>query len=99
MENDDPHHTTADGRLLGNDPVFVKAMAQIAFDLNPTASLLPAGTSDPIKGVDGRLAELNSWMGSPRGSDNWKKYWKDDAVQAEYRQLLEAKEKIKARAA
>jgi hypothetical protein len=86
------------GRLVGDNPALIKALANLALELNPTATLLPAGTADPMKGVEGRLAELKGWMASPKGSENWNKYWKQGG-DAEYRELLSAQDKLKSRAA
>ncbi len=38
---------TADGKLLGDDPRFVKWLASTAIEVNPVATLLPAGTANP----------------------------------------------------
>lgn len=38
---------------------------------------------------DERLAELNRWMGAPRGSADYRRYWGDPEAQAEYRELLD----------
>lgn len=90
---------TPDGRKIGDDPAFIQAMAHLAGELNPAATLVPHSGADQAKGVEDRIAEIKGWMGASKGSDNWKKYWKDDAVQNEYRELLTAQEKLKARAA
>jgi len=90
---------TPDGRLLGDHPAFIKQLATLALDLNPTATLLPTSGGSPMKGVEDRLSELNKWMGAPHGSDDWKKYWRDDKVQQEYRDLVDAQNKMKERAA
>lgn len=90
---------TADGRLIGDDPRFLKAMAQMALDLNPAATLVPHAGADTGKVMEERLSELKTWMSAPKGSDNWKKYWKDEKVQEEYRDLVNAQDKMKARAA
>lgn len=88
-----------DGNIMGDDPVFVKQMAQMARELNPAATLVPAGTTDTAAGVDERIKEMKGWMGASKDSDNWNKYWKDDKVQAEYAELINAKQKLDSRAA
>lgn len=90
---------TPDGKKIGDDPAFIQAMAYLANELNPAATLVPHSGADASKGIEDRIAEIKSWMGAAKGSDNWKKYWKDDKVQGEYRDLLTAQEKMKARAA
>jgi hypothetical protein len=90
---------TADGQILGNTPEFVKQMAQLSRELNPAAALIPAGGADPAKGVADRIKELKGWMGAKKGTPEHAKYWKDEKVQAEYRDLISAQERMKARAA
>ena len=87
---------TPDGTLLGDSPEFSKTMAELAVKINPAATLIPANSADPAKGVEGRLAEIKGWMGSEKGSEDWKKYWKDDNIQKEYTQLLTAQGQLKA---
>lgn len=89
---------TPDGRKLGDDPAFVQQMAQLARELNPAATLVPAGSADPTKGVADRIAEIKTWMGAKKGTPEWKRYWSDEKVRAEYRDLLDAQSKMKARA-
>ena len=86
-----------DGKLVGNDPGFLQWLAQKSAEINPTATLLPAGTSDPAKGVSDRLNELKGMLGD-RDSAYWKGPKAND-FQNEYRELLEAQNKMKARAA
>lgn len=86
-----------EGKKLGDNPVLIKQLAQLARELNPAATLVPAGTSDAGKGVTDRLNELKTLMGDSRSE-----YWrgpKSEALQEEYRQLLDADAKLKARAA
>lgn len=51
---------TADGRLIGDNPVFLKQMAALARELNPMAPLVPMGTTDPAKTVDAELEEIRN---------------------------------------
>lgn len=88
-----------DGRKLGDNPALVQQFASLARELHPMASLVPAGSSDPNKAGAGRLAEIKGWMGAPRNSPEAKKYWSDEKVQQEYRDLIDAQNKIKGRAA
>lgn len=85
---------TPDGRKLGDDPAFVQQMAALARELNPAATLVPAGTTDPNKGVAGRLAEIRKFA-----QENPDKYDQDKAMQAEQRNLLDAQARMKNRAA
>jgi len=88
---------TPDGRKIGDDPAFVKQMASLARELNPAATLVPLGSGDPAKSVEGRLADITAMMGD-RNSEYWKGP-KSDRLQQEYRDLIEAQDKIKSRAA
>lgn len=49
---------TADGRLIGNIPGFIKWAAQTALELNPAASVFPSGGAQPGKGPQDRLNEI-----------------------------------------
>ena len=88
---------TADGQLIGNHPGILRGLVAIARELNPAATLLPAGSGSGAANVDGRIAEIEKMMRTP-GSD----YWKGDAgarIQQEYRDLVTARDKMKSRAA
>lgn len=90
---------TPEGRKLGDMPGFIKQLASVALDLNPAATLVPAGQGNPTKGVEERIKELETWMAAPQGSADWAKYHKDEAVRKEYRDLIDVRDKLKARAA
>lgn len=85
---------TADGQVIGNDPQVLRWLAGIAREINPMGTLMPAGTSDPGKAGNARIAEIEGIM---KGPDSNTKYWKDAAIQEEYRQLLTAREAMAAR--
>lgn len=84
----------ADGTLIGNDPQFLKWATQTAIDFNPAATLLPAGINNGGKGVTDEIARIETLMKTEPD-----KYWKDSQVQAQYRDLLEARIKLQTRAA
>ncbi len=46
------------GRKFGDNPSLIRTIASLALELNPAATLVPAGTTDPGKSVDGRLNEI-----------------------------------------
>ena len=84
---------TADGRIIGNDPSVLRWLAGLAREINPMGSLMPAGTSDVMKSGENRITEITKMMG-----DYSSPYWKDGGkLQEEYRSLIEAREKMKAR--
>lgn len=70
------------GRLLGDDPSAVKVLAAIARTANPTATVVP---SNGFGTMDDELTALSKKVGTPE-------YWRDEKMQARYRELLEAKE-------
>jgi hypothetical protein len=39
--------------------------------------------------IDQRIAEIDRWMGSRKGSADYKRYWDDPMIQREYSELLE----------
>ena len=85
-----------DGRKLGDNPNFIRKMAELALEINPGTTLVPGG-SDIGKGIETRLGEMNKLIGD-RGSD----YYRGPnaaALQSEYRDLLTAQARIKSRAA
>jgi len=85
---------TADGKMIGNDPEFLNWIVQVGREMNPAATLLPAGTTDPNKGVDAELAAIREL----RRNDP-DKYDQDKKLQAREIELLDAQSKLKARAA
>ena len=86
----------ADGMLLGDNPNFIKWAASLGREIYPTATLIPFG-ADAAKGVLDRKAEIETLMGNGKSE-----YWKGpkaDALQTEYRELLETIERHNKRAA
>lgn len=51
---------TPDGRKLGDDPAFVQQMAALARELNPAASLVPAGTTNAGKSLADELEGIRN---------------------------------------
>jgi hypothetical protein len=80
------------GRKLGDNPAFIRQLATLALELNPAATLVPAGTTDPGKNVQARIAEIR---GISRNEPD--KYNGDKAMQAELRELIEADLKMQKR--
>lgn len=83
----------ADGTAILNHPQVVRALAGIALDINPAGTVVPVGTGDPMKSVEGRIEEIESFMKKDRAAYN-----KDDKKQAELRELYAARETLKERA-
>lgn len=80
---------TASGRMLGDDPLFIKSMALLARELNPAMPHIPVGNGTPMQATENRIAEINRMM-----REEPARYWKDEKVQAEYRDLLSAQERL-----
>jgi hypothetical protein len=81
-----------DGKMLGNDPMFIKQLASLALELNPHATLVPAGTTDAAKTANARLEEIRAFR-----RDNPDGYNADKKMQAEEVELIDANLKIQAR--
>lgn len=84
-------------RMLGDNPAFIKAIAALNRELNPVSTLIPANGGDPAKGLADRMAEIEKLM-----PDRNSAYWKGstaESMQSEYRELITARDKMKARAA
>jgi hypothetical protein len=89
--------TLPDGRRLFNSPDFISWLADKAREINPAGVLIPASGGDQIKSIETELATLKGKMAN-KASD----YWKGPTAekqQERYRQLLDAQQKLKSRAA
>lgn len=62
---------TPEGRLLGDDPHFVRQLAALARELNPSTTLVPATASDRGPSVQQRIGELVA-LSADRNSAYWK---------------------------
>ncbi len=74
-----------DGKLIGNDPQVLIFLAGLANRLHPRATVT-AGTAQAGADILSRMKEIEAMMRT-----NDPAYWKDDAVQQEYRELIEAR--------
>lgn len=79
----------ADGRGLLNSPEFVKFAVDLERMVNPAATVVP-NTVDPGKSIDAELHEIRELMRTDRAA-----YDRDEAKQARYRELLDAKARLK----
>ena len=70
-----------DGTALCNKPSFVRALLGIA---RPTAPTLDEETRTA------RRHEIERWMGAPKGTPDYNRYWNDATVQKEYHRLLQS---------
>lgn len=83
---------TADGKLIGNDPDVVRWLIGLASEVNPAASVVE-DTDQSGKSIDDEIASLEARMKTDR-----KGYFKDEPAQARYRELISARDKIRAKA-
>lgn len=82
----------ADGKAAVHDADFMRWLAQLSREINPVASVVPAG-ADQATAIADELAGLVKQMGD-RNSD----YWKGplaEKKQARYRELIEAQNRGK----
>lgn len=86
----------ADGTKIGDDPAVIKWLAGLVREINPLAALVPNG-ADQARGVNERKVAIEAMMGD-RNSEYWRGA-KADALQKEYREILEALDRVKGRAA
>lgn len=82
----------ADGVVLGNNPKVLDWLTRLAKEINPAGIVAP-GEAASSKGIDDRLAEIAKYR-----RENRDKYYKDEKVLAEERRLIDARERMKARA-
>lgn len=80
---------TASGRMLGDDPQFIKSMALLARELNPAMPHIPVGNGNPMQATENRIGEIRKMM-----AEGKPEYWKDEKVQKEYRDLLDAQARL-----
>lgn len=86
------HAVLPDGSLLGDSPKAMEWLAKIAREVNPVATLLPNVGGGTAASIDTRIAEIDKMMRTDRAGYN-----KNTTVQNEYRQLIDAKQKMAAR--
>jgi hypothetical protein len=84
----------ASGNLLRNHPAFLRDLAALSRELNPAGALVPAGTANAGKAVESELEDLRTMLKS-----NPDAYWKNPKNPARFAELLEARDKMRSRAA
>lgn len=83
-----------DGKLLGDNPAFLKWVVGLANEVNPAGTITPGAGLNQIDSVEAEIAKINRLMVEKPDS-----YYRDEKMQARYRQLLDAQDKLKSRAA
>ena len=88
----------ADGTPLASDPSVLRFLVDRAREVIDAATVVPPGDAASMgKSIEDEIRQIAAWMGAPRGSEEYKKYWGDQRVQERYRQLVAARDKIAAR--
>lgn len=82
---------TPDGRMLGDNPAFIRAIAALNRQVNPVSTLVPAGGNDPTASIGERLAEIRKLQGD--GSSDYWRGPKAEGLQREYLDLLTEQER------
>lgn len=77
----------ANGKAVFNSPEMMNFFADAARAMNPSATVVPAGTSNPLQAIETRLAELTNMMGEPDWHSN-------QNAQKEYMNLLDAQKRM-----
>jgi hypothetical protein len=83
---------TSDGRIIGDDPDVVRWLASLAHERNPAATVVEDADMSG-KSVENEISEIEKLMRENRTSYN-----RDTNKQARYRELLEARDRIRAKA-
>jgi hypothetical protein len=83
----------ADGKIIGDDPDMVKFLVALAMDRNPQASVVEDGDQTG-RSVADEIASIEKRMREDRNG-----YFKDNAMQARYVELIGARERMQARKA
>ncbi len=85
----------SDGTPIGSSKEVLAWILDNEREINPASTIVPAGGGTIIGTVSDRIIEIKALMGN-RESDYWKGP-KSEGLQAEYRKLTEAQEKIAAK--
>lgn len=79
-----------DGTRVGDSPSMLRSLLSLALIKNPTGVVVPGSGADPVQGVNDEIAKIEKTMREDR-----KGYFKDEKLQARYRDLLAARETMK----
>ena len=79
-----------DGIPLGSNPDVMKALADLAFELNPVSTLVPTVPGNPGASIQDEIDAIKAKMGTPE-------YINNEAMQERYRVLLDHRDRLKQR--
>lgn len=83
------HGRAADGTPIGSSVPIINWMTTLARELSLTGTVAGSGTDTKASQIDSRIAEIERVMHTDRG-----RYNGDEKMQAEYRDLLTARERV-----
>ena len=84
-----------DGTPLMSNPSVVRWLLASALEINPASTVVPGSSAGSAASMADRKAEIQKLMGD-RSSDYWRGP-KANGMQAEYRSIIEAEQKLAAR--
>lgn len=87
----------ADGKVLGSDAEMLRPILALAREMNPVATVVGHAGAATLDGIQNRIATLQTMMG-----DRESAYYKgpqSEKLQKEYRDLINARERMGAKAA
>lgn len=85
----------SDGTPLGSNPDMLRWMVGLARQINPVSTLVPGAGTNIGQAIDDEIKKIEGWMAAPKGSKDYNKYYKDESIQARYRELLDGRERAK----
>lgn len=80
----------ADGKMLFNSPEFMVWMADVARQLNPSATVVP-NSSNPSQAISDEVKRIEETMRNDPDT-----YYRDQDMQTRYRQLIDTQDKMRA---
>jgi hypothetical protein len=80
----------ADGKMLFNSPEFMVWMADVARQLNPSATVVPNSTN-PSQAISEEIKGIENTMRNDPDT-----YYRDQGMQNRYRQLIDTQDKMRA---
>lgn len=88
----------ADGTPIIHDVSTQRWLLSIARQANPVSSVVPLGDSAGMhSAIESEIGQIEKMMRAGKKTDEGKKYWGDPAMQARYRDLLDARSAGKAK--